>query len=110
MATTQKKTIGIELPIEAAATGAVSNFHKITAFYFDLVSRMTQVTVMSYVSQAAAASGKQPIGNVAVTVNLAVDEYPSEELLYQKIVSAPAGDPGIPGVQNVFSSAKLVTE
>lgn len=110
MATTQKKTIGIQLPIEAQATGAVSNFHKITGFYFDLGSRMAQVTMMSYVSQAAAAAGKQPLGNVAVTVNLTATEEPAEQLLYQKIVSAPGGDPANPAMQNVFSGATLVTE
>lgn len=110
MATTQKKTIGISLAIEAASTGAISNFHKITGFYFDFNTRMVQATVMSYVSQSAVAAGKQPIGNATASFTIGENDFPSEEMLYQLIVTPQQVNAQNPGLINIFAGATLVTE
>ena len=104
------KTLGIACEIESPQTGAVATFHKITAYYYDLLSRNVQVTVYGYVSQKACADGKQPINNTATQVTLAPDDVVSEESLYQKIVAKQVIDAQHPGVPNIFAGATLVTE
>ena len=103
-----KKVIGIEKGIEVELTGATANFHKITFYGVDLISKVVNVTIASFISKQKAAEGKQSVGSISVTVQIASTDTVTEEYLYQKVAAGPANDPH--NQSYLFAGATLVTE